>query len=335
MWKDVYADFSDLPKHEQQKLFDLIKEEFFSKTNEDMKDAFTSIRETRFNEGIGCVHCGSVMVKGNGKYRNRQRYLCRDCGKTFNDLTNTAISGTRYLGKWSTFFQLMVEGYTLPKISERLGIHLSTAFYWRHKVLFALRSLGFQTLKGIVESDETFFKESLKGREVVDREPKKRGGRDKKRGISNLKIAVVVAQDRNGQVIAQKAGTGRVRAEEINAVIGDFIDPSSLLCTDTATNYKKFALMKELKHETINLSKEGYVKKGIYHLQHVNNYHKRLKDWMQRFQGVATKYLNNYLYWFNFLQQNKQMATKERVNQMLLRACQKSNCITVNYLREI
>ncbi len=335
MWKDVYADFSDLPKHEQQKLFDLIKEEFFSDANEDMKDAFKAIRETRFTEGLGCIHCGSVKVKRNGKYRNRQRYLCRDCGKSFNDLTNTPISGTRYLGKWSTFFQLMVEGYTLPKIAERLGIHLSTAFYWRHKVLFALRSLGFQTLKGIIESDETFFKESFKGREVVDRKPKKRGGRDKKRGISNLKIAVVVAQDRNGQVISQKAGTGRVRAEEINAVIGDFIDPSSLLCTDTATNYKKFALMKELKHETINISKEGYVKKGIYHLQNVNSYHKRLKDWMQRFQGVATKYLDNYLYWFNFLQQSKKMENKERVNQLLLSACQKSNLITVRYLREV
>ncbi len=141
--------------------------------------------------------------------------------------------------------------------------------------------MGYQLLKGIVESDETFFEKSLKGRRTLDRKPKKRGGRDKKRGISNLKIAVVVAQDRNGQVIAQKAGTGRVRAEEIDAVIGNYIGPSSLLGTDTATNYKKFALIKSLKHEPINLSKEGYVKKGIYHLNNVNNYHKRLKDWME------------------------------------------------------
>jgi hypothetical protein len=182
MWKDVFADFSDLPKHEQQTLFELLKEEFFFDADKDMKDAFTSIRETRFT---------------------------------------------------------------------------------------------------------------------------------------------------------QKAGTGRVRAEEINAVIGNFIDPSSLLCTDTATNYKIFALMKELKHETVNLSKEGYVKKGIYHLQFVNSYHKRLKDWMQRFQGVATSYLDNYLYRFNFVQQSKKMAPQELVNQMLLSACQKSNLITVKYLREV
>ncbi len=111
-------------------------------------------------------------------------------------------------------------------------------------------------LKGVVESDKTFFKKSLKGRKTLGRKPKKRGMKDKKRGISNLKIAVVVARDRNGQVIAQKDGTGQVRAEEIDAVIGSYINPSSLLCTDTATNYKKFALfINELKHETINFSK--------------------------------------------------------------------------------
>ncbi|GKU84252.1 MULTISPECIES: IS1595 family transposase [Bacteria] len=335
MMKDIYAHFSDLTKDEQIQLFNLLKEDFIDNNDADMKDAFTIIRETRFKEGLGCIHCGSVKVKRNGKYRDRQRYLCRDCGKSFNDLSNTPISGTRYLGKWAKYFQMMVEGYTLPKIAKRLKIHISTAFYWRHKILFALRSIGYQMLKGIIESDETFFKESLKGRRTLDREPKKRGGRDKKRGISNLKIAVVVAQDRSGQVIAQKAGTGRVRAEEIDAVIGSYIDPSSLLCTDTATNYKKFALIKSLKHEPINLSKEGYVKKGIYHLQNVNNYHKRLKGWMDRFQGVATKYLDNYLYWFSFLQQSKKLAEKEQINQMLLSSCQNSNNITVNFLREI
>ncbi len=311
MVNDIYAEFSDLSKEDQIKLFDLLK------------------------EGVGCVHCGSVKVKRNGKYRDRQRYPCRDCEKSFNDLSNPPISGTRYLGKCAKYFQMMVEGYTLPKIVKWLKIHISTAFYLRHKVLFSLRKMGFQILKGIVESDETFFRESLKGRKTLDREPKKRGERDKKRGISNLKIAVVVAQDRGGQVIAQKAGTGRVKAEEIDAVIGSYIDASSLLCTDTATNYKKLAQIKALKHEPINLSKEGYVKKGCYHLQNVNNYHKRLKGWMDRFQGVATKYLDNYLYWFSFLHLRKKMAEKEQINQMLLNTCQKPNKITVKFLREV
>jgi hypothetical protein len=49
-------------------------------------------------------------------------------------------------------------------------------------------------------------------------------------------------------MIARKAGTGRVKAEEIDTVIGEHIYPSALLCTDTATNYKKFAKLKGLQH---------------------------------------------------------------------------------------
>ena len=36
---------------------------------------------------------------------------------------------------------------------------------------------------------------------------------------------------------------------------------------------------------------------GIYHIQSVNNYDSRLKTWMRRFNGVATKYLDSYLGW--------------------------------------
>lgn len=334
MWKDVYEEFGDLSKSEQMALFEAIKQDLFPEEPDKISQLLKTIRESRFASGLGCLHCGSTSVKRNGRYRSRQRYLCNDCGKTFNDMTNTPFSGSRYPEKWVKYIELMVEGYTLPKIAKRLNIHISTAFYWRHKILNALGSLGFNQLQGIVESDETFFRESLKGRrEITHRKAKKRGEKDKKRGISNLKIAVVVAQDRNGNMIARKAGTGRVRAEEIDTVIGDYIHPSALLCTDTATNYKKFAKLKGLLHETVNERQKQRVKKGLFHIQHVNNSHNRLKGWMERFQGVGTYYLDNYLYWFRWLDLSKNLAFNKRVEQMLISACQKSNHITVEMLR--
>jgi hypothetical protein len=132
-----------------------------------------------------------------------------------------------------------------------------------------LGSLGFNQLQGIVENDETFFRESMNGSENTHRKAKKRGEKDKKRGFSNLKIAVVVPQDRNGNMIARKAGAGRVRAEEIDTVIGEDIHPSAWLCTNTATtNYKKFGRLKGLQHETVNERQKQRVKKGIYHIEH-------------------------------------------------------------------
>ncbi len=75
--------------------------------------------------------------------------------------------------------------------------------------------------------------------------------------------------------IARKTETGRVKAEEIDTVIVEHIHPSALLCTDTTTNYKKFAKLKGLQYETVNERQKQRVKKGIYHIQHVNNFHSR------------------------------------------------------------
>ena len=145
---------------------------------------------------------------------------------------------------------------------------------------------------------------------------------------------MVVAQDRNGNLIARKAGTGRVKAEEIDNVIGKYIHPSALLCTDTATNYKKFAKIKGLLHETVNERQKQRVKKGYYHIQHVNNSHNRLKGWMERFQGVATKYLITTSTGSVGLNIGKNLAFEKRVEQMLISACQKSNYTTVEYAKK-
>lgn len=43
-------------------------------------------------------------------------------------------------------------------------------------------------------------------------------------------------------------------------------------------------------------------KNGVFNIQLLNNYHARLKGMINiRFKGVATKYLNNYLVYHNFV----------------------------------
>lgn len=48
---------------------------------------------------------------------------------------------------------------------------------------------------------------------------------------------------------------------------------------------------------------------------------------MERFQGVATKYLDRWL------ELGKNLALENRVEQMLISKCQKSNYTTVEVLR--
>jgi transposase-like protein len=222
----------------------------------------------------------------------------------------------------------MVEGLSLPKIAKLMKIHVSTAFYWRHKILMAIQKLGNESLTGIVESDETFFLESQKGKKVEHRKPRKRGGSSKYRGISHEQVCVVVAIDRSNNVVSEVAGNGRISSKALDKVLGGHISKASSLCTDSTRNYKKFAKDKGLEHHAIN------AKKGIYHVQHVNAYHSRLKIWMDRFQGVATKYLNHYLYWFRFLENVKKLSSSEKKKTMLIHACCEVSKTTVNSFRQ-
>jgi transposase-like protein len=60
------------------------------------------IQEQKHKEGLICSHCYSHSVVRFGKYViktrtgeiKRQRYRCKSCRQTFNDLTNTPLQRT-------------------------------------------------------------------------------------------------------------------------------------------------------------------------------------------------------------------------------------------------
>ena len=65
----------------------------------------------------------------------------------------------------------------------------------------------------------------------------------------------------------------------------------AVLCSDGAKAYAAFAAEHGLRHEPINVAAGVRVRDGAFHIQNVNAYHGRLKGWMGRFNGVATRYL--------------------------------------------
>jgi hypothetical protein len=85
-------------------------------------------------------------------------------------------------------------------------------------------------------------------------------------------------------------------AQSIKGVLGPILDTSAILVSDGAQAYRAFANEASILHVALNLS-EGERRWGIYHVQNVNSYDSRLKGWMCRFNGVATKYLDSYLGW--------------------------------------
>jgi hypothetical protein len=79
---------------------------------------------------------------------------------------------------------------------------------------------------------------------------------------------------------------------------------------------RAFARARGLTPHVVN-ARRGERVRGIYHIQHANSFHRRLKQWIDRFQGVATKYMNNYLYWFYMLEKLKRFDFFKRDKRLL------------------
>ena len=87
------------------------------------------------------------------------------------------------------------------------------------------------------------------------------------------------------------------------------------------TVFKQFAKTKGIsEHYTFTASKMEHVK-GLYHIQNVNSYHSRLKGWIRKFNRVATKYLQNYLAWFGFLDSIQFKTDDVFTKEFLVKSC--------------
>lgn len=330
----ILADISKLVPDEKSKLFSVLKRVLYPE-NHSINQITKELREVKFSGGLVCPHCSGDHIYRHGSDKGRQRYRCRTCLRTFNDFTNTPMQRTKLPDKWLQFLECMHQGLSLRKAAEEIGgVTYVTLFYWRHKVLSALKRMDIEHFDGITELDETYFLYSEKGRRnITERKPRHRGGKAKKRGISNEQVGVLVACDRMKQSTLRVAGSGRSSAEKLKLMLADKVTKDNVLCSDADSAIKAFATELEIEHVVLNSKKKQRVKHGIYHIQNVNSCHKELKSWIDRFRGVATKYLDNYLAWYRFITDSKFEAMSSKRKQMLVAASQFNVISTCNGLR--
>lgn len=252
-----------------------------------------------------CPHCHTEesQLCAWGHSHGLPRYRCKGCGKTCNALTGTPLARLRHRERWSRYADALITSQTVRSSANLCEINKNTAFLWRHRFLQHVAQHRATHESGIVEADETFFLESFKGQRHLSRPAHKRGGTASKRGTGAEQIPVLVVRDRSGQTADFKLE--KLDAEHVKAVLKPLVDQDAILCTDGAGVYTVFARETGITHRAINLSKKQRVVEGAFHIQNVNAYDSRLKGWMQRFHGVATKYLENYLGWRRMLERYK------------------------------
>ena len=266
-------------------------------------DEAIELIDRRFKAEPCCGYCGSKSVGGWSSQNGLARYRCRDCTKTFNALTGTPLAQLHRRDAWFNYAKALADGLSLRKAAARCGISLDTSFRWRHRFLAAAKDVKAKTVKGIVmleaclqhSADETFIRTSAKGsKRLAGRAPRKRGTKSKPGLSSDDYTPVLIVRDRHGATLDQVLPD--LEGATFKRVLAPVVAHDALLVSDGRAAYGQFADEAGLLHIALNASR-GERAYGSYHIQNVNAYISRLKDWLRRFKGVATRYLPSYLGW--------------------------------------
>jgi transposase-like protein len=244
-----------------------------------------------------CAHCASDRVVKNGHSRGLQRYRCQACSRTFNATTGTPLAGLHGKERFFQQGECLAKGMTVREAADALGVSVSTAFRLRHRFLQAVQAHQPQQVSGLLEADETYFRESKKGCRKMPRLSRARGGKATPKGSARDLVPVLVGRVRGTHQVADSVLTAMTAAQAEEA-LRPVVGPDTLLCTDGSGALRTAAAKLGVTSKSVAVGYDGRISEGVYHVQTVNNYHERFKTWVNRqLRGVSTKHLPNYLAW--------------------------------------
>ncbi len=284
-----------------------------------------------YTEVVSCVFCKSNDIRKNGKDRNgAQRYTCKLCGRTFSPSSCTLSSHTiQNPGQWMQFIVGLLNCETCETLSEKCGISVPTAFHWRLKVFAALEELAKDVkLSGAICADDTRIPYNFKGNHGVDflapRRAHKRGHQNTIKNVQRNMICVICAIDSFGHSFSCYIGFGNPNGKRLSNGFKDKlkVESHTVLVTDGAQSFKKvvddYKIPRWERKVTIVRNGKRYPNlHGHFHIQKINNYHSKLKRFLNNFNSVSSRYLPGYLLLFDFIENNPNLSKEEMATKIL------------------
>jgi hypothetical protein len=137
----------------------------------------------------------------------------------------------------------------------------------------------------------------------------KRGGPARHPGLHSDTIPVLVARDRRGATF--DAVLPQDDSASVEAALAGVVTPGNRLIGDGGKAIAAFAGKAKIPFHAVPAPGKPTAEAPHLHINNVNAYHGRLKQWLNRFNGVATKNLPNYLGWRRALEAWGDQATPQ------------------------
>ena len=239
-----------------------------------------NINDKRQNKYIKCPHCKSEEVIKYGSYNGAQRYKCKNskCERTFTEQTESPF---RYSKKFKEncykYKELYEKGLTIRQCAEILNISIVTSFFWRHRFLYNLKKVNYiEKLCDYAELTRVVLLENFKG----DRNSKNK---------EKDKISIVNAMNKSIDIISIIAARNHLGFRELKENIEPRIDKKAIAVAFLDGRLQAFSD----RHNTINKIRIRRI--DITPID--ASYSVKIKRWLKKFRGVATKYIDHYLSW--------------------------------------
>ena len=276
-----------------------------------------------------CPHCGSEQFIKNGYYNGIQRYKCHKCRKTFSKTTKSLwYYSKKKSNLWVKFVELFLEKKSLRQCAESLGINLSTVFFWRHKVMSALKSntntinckrtknkiAGGLQKKQVKENEVQFINPNILTGDVFITYSYSQESCFN--GVINFKmdfyrkekrIYVVAAKGEDDSMIIMPISRNFVLLDKFKNTVYDKIDKKSYMVLYKASHLYNIA---KNHNKRLHRKNQGEEMK-IY------DFEKNSNEWFRTFHGIATKYLESYLGYFILYNIDKCFNVMELINFLI------------------
>ena len=257
--------------------------------------------------------CPRCQCKHVAKWSQKKGwYRCKDCRKPFNVKTNTIFEHSKIpLNKWLFAFYFMVtarKGISSMQLSKELGITQKSAWFMCHRIRKAMGGEGnYDTLKGIIECDETY---------IGGKEKNKHGWKKRRQGRGAVGKAIVFGMmEREGKVVTMVVENTTM--DTLQGIIRANVEVDSVVNTDESCSYT--GLETNYLHQVVNHSAKQYVNKMAYTNGIESVWALLKRGFVGTFHKFSVKHLERYTKEFDFRwnEGNCKILTMDRVDSLV------------------
>lgn len=260
-----------------------------------------------------CPKCKNSHYYLNGKRKGIQSYRCKKCGRYFNEFSGSTIAYIKKKDLIRMYIFQMLNGRSILECSKIIKVSIQTSFDWRHKILAGLKDHIPNNYNGIVEMETYKINFSRKGQGSKAKKIGQKGkildpSSDKKADsienpIGYLPVSLVAVCDRNENFELKVIKQGELNNEDLKEHYNNKLKKVKKLCVDSNILLKQYAGKKKISYYFKDKGKKVKGCNKYYHTNNIQIKYIQLETFMERFFGVSSSYLQNYLYWYIIMYQ--------------------------------